>query len=63
MPELGSDLDLRQELEASGDASLDPEPFLAWAESLPRQRPSIVVWAARVSPALSSAWRWRKLQT
>jgi hypothetical protein len=52
MLELKPELELRQELEASGDASLDPEPFLAWAESpRPRQRPAII-WAARISPVL-----------
>jgi len=53
MLELAPDLDLRQELEASGDGSLDPEPFLEWAESpRPRPRSSIILWAARISPVL-----------
>jgi len=48
-------LDLRQWLEAEGirATTLDPEPFVAWAEgpSWLRRRPW-VRWAARLSPAL-----------
>lgn len=49
--ELAPRLDLRQELQASGGSTLDPEPFLAWAESEPQLRhQGLLVWGARLSP-------------